>query len=211
MEILAVHPARAFPRAIQAAAQYLREGKLVAFPTESFYGLAADATNEAAIGRLFAAKERPAEMPILLLVPSLASVTGLVRRIPAAAERFMASFWPGGLTLVFEAAPTLSPRLTAHTGRIGLRLSSHPVATALTQALGHPISGTSANVSGHPPCRTAADVGHQLGERVSLVLDGGPTGGQAGSTVLDVTTRPPQVLRPGMISRSRLEQVARVE
>ena len=118
----------------------------------------------------------------------------------------MDAFWPGGLTLVFEAGPNVSPLLTAGTHKIGIRYSSHPVAVALCRALGSAITGTSANLSGKPACSSAEAVLKAFGHRIDLILDGGKTEGRIGSTVLDVTEDPPKILREGMVSRKRLEK-----
>lgn len=189
---------------VDAARITLLSGGVVALPTESFYGLAVDMTSEQAVGRLFQVKGRRPDQPVLLLLPALESVDQYAVRIPDYARRLSDRFWPGGLTLVFEAAPWVSPLLTAGTGTIGLRLSSHPVATAVARALGGAITGTSANPSGEDPCRTAEAVAASMGRDVDLILDGGETPGGTGSTVLDITSYPPALIREGMVSRSRL-------
>jgi L-threonylcarbamoyladenylate synthase len=191
-------------RAISEAGQILLSGGLVAYPTESFYGLAADATNETAIKRLFLAKKRPPGSPVLILIPTVEVLDKYVHHIPPIAPQLIKKFWPGGLTLVFEAGPNISPLLTSGTGKIGIRLSSNRVATALTRAIGVPISGTSANLSGEPPCRNAYEVRRSLGDGVDLILDGGKTKGEIGSTVLDVTADPPRILRQGMVSQDEI-------
>lgn len=187
-----------------AAVACLRQGGVVAYPTESFYGLAVDAENERAIRKLFRVKGRKAERPVLILLPSLEAVFWYAARIPEVAERLMAAFWPGALTLVLEARPRVSGLLTAGTGKIGVRLSSHPVATALAAAMGRGITGTSANLSGRPGCCTAEEVRAQIGKRLDFILDAGSCRGQAPSTVLDVTVNPPLVLREGLIGRLEL-------
>ncbi len=194
----------ALEAALARAVACLRQGGLLAYPTESFYGLGADVYSERALKRLFAVKQRARNQPILMLIPSRESLGRYVTRVSPLAGELMDAFWPGGLTLVFEAAAGLSPILTAGSGRIGVRLSSHPVAGALARALGKPISGTSANLTGQPACRTAGEVNRSLGTRLDLILDGGKTPGQAASTVLDVTVSPPRILREGMISAQRL-------
>lgn len=196
-----------FQEAVRKAAEVIGAGGVVACPTESFYGLAVDVFNERAIRALFAAKKRDAAEPILLLIPSEETLRGLVTHIPVIAQHFIREFWPGGLTLIFEAGPAVSSLLTANTGKIGIRLSSHPVAAALARAVGGPISGTSANLSGRPPCRTAREVLRTLGDAVDLILDGGETGSRVGSTVLDVTVEPPRIVREGMVGRELLERV----
>lgn len=193
-------------QALKRAKEVLLQGGLVACPTETFYGLAVDATNEEAIRRLFALKKRAAEHPILLLIPSVELISEYVIRIPPVAHHLIKEFWPGGLTLVFEASERISPLLTAGTGKIGLRLSNHPLATALAQAIGAPVTGTSANISGTPPCCSANEVLVSFREDIDLIIDGGETTGGIGSTILDVTVDPPQILRNGMVQRRRLER-----
>jgi L-threonylcarbamoyladenylate synthase len=203
--LIKVDSSTEFQAAINRAADSLLSGGLVAYPTESFYGLAVDATNEEAIERLFLVKKRRPGRPVLILIPSIESLAQYAARIPSIADQLIEAFWPGGLTLVFEAGTMVSPLLTGGTGKIGIRLSSHPVATALTRAIGVPISGTSANISGEPACRNAQEVLSCLGEMVNLILDGGETTGKVGSTVLDVTVHPPRILREGMVAKEQLE------
>ena len=192
-------------QAIQTAKEILLRGGLVACPTESFYGLAVDAANETAIEKLFFLKRRPSGRPVLILIPSLESLTKFVTHIPPVALKLIRKFWPGGLTLVFEASKRVSPLLTAHTGKIGIRLSNHPVATALARAIEGPVTGTSVNISGAPPCRHAEEVMEYFGQNIDLIIDGGETAGGTGSTILDVTVEPPRILRDGMIPRRALE------
>ncbi len=193
-----------FLKAVHHAADVLLAGGVVAFPTETFYGLAVDVRNETAIKRLFTAKKRAADSPVLILVGSLEYLDQYVDDIPQAARGLIKEFWPGGLTLVFNAGPKISPLLTAGTQKIGIRLSSHPVATALARAIKAPISGTSANISGQPACRNAHEVLESFQTGVDLILDGGETPGEMGSTVLDVTDQPLKILREGVISRKQL-------
>ena len=191
---------------LKKAADSILSGGLVAIPTESFYGLAVNATNTRAIQRLLDVKKRGADQPILILIPSVEQLAQYVVLIPQIARPLMKKFWPGGLTLIFEAKPNLPRELTAGTGKIGIRLSSHPVATALAQAVGSPITATSANISGQPACSSAKEVSKQLGKRVDLILDGGETAGGKGSTVLDVTMDPPVVVREGMVSWEKIKE-----
>ncbi|MGM0664275.1 MAG: L-threonylcarbamoyladenylate synthase [Thermodesulfobacteriota bacterium] len=190
---------------LERACMILRAGGLVAFPTESFYGLAVDIRREDAVCRLFKAKGRSPDQPVLLLLPSLESVKDHAAATTPAARRLMGRFWPGGLTLVFKAARTVSPLLTAGTGTIGLRLSSHSLATGLALTLGTAITGTSANPSGVPPACTAEEAVRSLGPHLDLILDGGRTAGGPGSTVLDVTVDPPRILRHGQVDRDSLK------
>jgi L-threonylcarbamoyladenylate synthase len=195
---------RNFREVIQKAAQVIHEGGVVAVPTESFYGLAVHALDEKAIGCLFAVKRRREDNPVLILIPSKEGLSSYVTEASEKTRKLMELFWPGGLTMVFFAGPILPRSLTAGTGKIGVRLSSHPVPTELARAVGAPITGTSANRSGRPSCSTAEEVMEALGEDIDLILDGGKTAGGKGSTVLDVTTDPPVVLREGIVSRNEL-------
>jgi L-threonylcarbamoyladenylate synthase len=194
-------------KGLDMARQIILRGGLVAFPTESFYGLAVNASDEEAISRLFILKKRRDNLPVLVLIPSLEYLKGYVADVPEIAFKFIERFWPGGLTLLLKAAPDISPLLTAGTGKIGVRISSHPIAAALTLAVGSPITGTSANISGRPGCVTAEEVYTSLGNGVDLILDGGRTAGGKGSTILDVTVNPPEIIREGMVSRKELEGI----
>ena len=193
--------------AISKARGILSSGGMVAFPTESFYGLGVDATNEKAIRQIFKLKLRASDQPLLLLISSPDDLGNYVEEIPGVAKKLIEQFWPGGLTIVFRVSQKLSPLLTASTGKIGIRLSSHPVATALAESLGTPVTGTSANISGQPACSTAYEVFETLGNKVDLILDGGKTKGGLGSTILDVTVDPPKIFREGMISSELIEKV----
>jgi len=196
--------------AVLSAVEILRSGGVVAFPTETFYGLGADISRETGIRKVFKIKSRGYHQPLLILIPSIRLLPGLALEIPASAKTLMSAFWPGGLTLVFWAAPGVNPLLTAGTGKIGIRLSSHPLATAISAALKQPITGTSANVTGSPPCRTAEETSRNLGNTVDLILDGGEAPGGLSSTLVDVTTTPPRILREGAISGDQIRAFIRV-
>jgi L-threonylcarbamoyladenylate synthase len=172
---------------------------LVALPTETFYGLGAHAFDPAAVARIFQLKGRPAEKPLLVLVDSLAMVERVAREISARAGRLAARYWPGPLTLVLPAHPSVPAGLTAGTGTIGVRLSGHPVARALVTALGAPVTAPSANLHGGASPRTADEVIAALGTSLDLVLDAGATPGGPASTVLDLTGAVPAVLRRGAV------------
>jgi L-threonylcarbamoyladenylate synthase len=197
---LVVDASRPAPAMLQAAVRILRAGALVAFPTETFYGLGAHALDAAAVDRVFLAKGRPADKPLLVLVDSIAMVARVAGEVSAHAHRLMDRYWPGPLTLVLPAHPGLPVALTAGTGTIGVRLSSHPVARGLVTALGAPITAPSANPHGAPSPRTADEVMASLGARIDLVLDGGQTPGGPASTLLDLTRTPTVVLRTGAVS-----------
>lgn len=198
----------AFERVPERAVEVLLSGGMVAYPTESFYGLAVDAMREDAIRRLFSVKKRRADQPVLILIPSKESAAQYAKRVSPVAQKLMDIFWPGGLTLVLEADPMLPSILTSGAEKIGIRLSSHPLATALARSIGGAVTGTSANLSGEPPCRTAEEVNRAMGGAVDLILNGGRTAGERPSTVLDVTVSPPKILREGLISRKMLQDKA---
>lgn len=189
------------------AAAVIARGGLVVFPTSSFYGIGARAFDPEAVARVFRVKKRDPQKPLLILIASLADLGPLVRSVPSAAAALVEAFWPGSLTLVFEAAGRLPSNLTGRTGKIGIRLASHPVALRLVQAVGSPITGTSANLSGKGGCREAALLDPQIRYQVDMVLDAGRLPGKKGSSVVDVTVRPPAVLREGAVSA---EEIARV-
>lgn len=172
----------------------------MAFPTETFYGLGAHALDAEAVERVFAAKGRPPEKPLIVLVEAVAMAERLSRGISPRARELMARYWPGPLTLVLPAADDLPPQVTGGTGTVSVRVPGHPLALALVRAAGIPITAPSANLSGADPPTTAEEVRAGLGGRIDLILDGGPTAGGLASTILDVTTEPPRVLRAGAVA-----------
>lgn len=185
--------------ALARAATILRDGRLVAFPTETFYGLGASANDGAAVRRVFDVKGRDESKPLLVLVDSIAMAESLAADVTEQARALMASHWPGALTLVLRARAGLPRELTAGTGTIGVRLSAHPVARRLVSALGSPLTAPSANLQGGAPPTTAAGVLRVFAGAVDLVLDGGATAGGPPSTVVDVTVDAPRVLRQGAV------------
>ena len=197
-DVLAVDPARPHEGALARAAAVLRHGGLVAFPTETFYGLGALARDAAAVHRVFGVKGRDPGKPLLVLVDSLAMAECVAEVTPRARE-LMARHWPGALTLVLRARGGWPPELTAGTGTIGVRRSPHPVAQGLVGVLGSPLTAPSANLADAAPPTTAAAVLSVFDGAIDLVLDGGATPGGPPSTVVDVTTDPPRVLRQGAV------------
>jgi L-threonylcarbamoyladenylate synthase len=185
--------------AVRAAATVLRQGGLVAFPTETFYGLGADALAPVAVRRILEVKGRPEGKPLLVLVDSLAMVESLALEVPARARALIAAHWPGPLTLVLRARPHVPAGVTAGSGTVGVRLSAHPIARALVRALGRPVTAPSANPTDAAPPTTADRVLDYFQGRIELVLDGGATTGGEPSTVLDVTLDPPRVIRAGAV------------
>jgi L-threonylcarbamoyladenylate synthase len=185
--------------AARAAATVLRQGGLVAFPTETFYGLGADALAPDAVRRVLEVKGRPAGRPLLVLVDSPAMVELVALEVPARAHALIAAHWPGPLTLVLRARPHVPAEVTAGSGTVGVRLSAHPIARALVRALGRPVTAPSANPTDATPPTTADQVLDYFRGRIELVLDGGATTGGEPSTVLDVTLDPPRVIRAGAV------------
>jgi L-threonylcarbamoyladenylate synthase len=206
--IIIINPEHPEPEKIEEAVAILKRGGVIAFPTETFYGLGSDAANEKAVENIFRIKGRAFSNPIPLIIGHKKDLPNLVEEIPPAAEAFMSRFWPGPLTLVFRASTRVNPRLTAGTGKIGIRVSSHPVATAIAGALGRALTATSANLSGKKECSSAGEVVDQLGGSLDLMVDGGSTAGGLGSTILDVTCDPPRVLRHGAIAADRLLDIS---
>ncbi len=196
---LAIDPRRPDKGAFAEAVAVLRTGGIIAYPTETFYGLGVDARQEAALEKIFAVKGRNARNPVSVIVGAAEEAALLAGAMPEAARILMKKFWPGPLTLVVAAALWVSPLLTGGSGKIGVRLSSHAVATRLARGIAAPLTATSANRSGGPECTTAEEVIRVFGNRLDAVIDSGPTSGGLGSTVLDVTVTPPAVLRHGVV------------
>ena len=190
------------PHALERAIELLRIGQLVAFPTDTVYGLGARVFDREAVERIYLAKGRDATKPISVLVGSPAALTEVAVGMNAHARRLAEKFWPGALTLVVLRHPALPDNLSAQT-TIGVRMPNHPVALALLNVSG-PLTGTSANLSGQPSAKTAQEVYAQLSGRIPLILDGGRTPGGSPSTVVDCTGSQPVILRPGPISQDQL-------
>ncbi len=194
---------------LQRAAELLRQGGLVAYPTETYYGIAADPFNEGALRRLHRLKKRPREKPISVLIGDMDTLSLLVEEIPAPFHVLMEKFWPGPLTLVFPARSTISCLVTAGTGTIGIRLSPHPVALDLIKAFdGKPVTATSANISGCRPARTAAQAASQFGKGVDMILDGGTTVGESASTLVGIRRGRFHLIREGALPFGEIIAVA---
>jgi len=186
------------PENILQAAQVLKNGGLVAFPTDTVYGIGAHAFRADAVERLYVVKGRPAEKAIPLLLARADDVSLVARQIPDAAHLLIERFWPGGLTLVLFKQPTVSAAVSGGPG-VAVRVPDHAVTRALIEALGAPLAATSANLSGQPELLDAPAVQERLGDSLDLILDGGRAPGGVPSTVVDLTTHPPRLLRRGAI------------
>ena len=184
---------------------FLRRGGIIAFPTDTAYGLGVDPFNDAAVDLLFNVKGRPETKPILLIVDSVAMAES-ISHPSASFYEVVEKFWPGPLTLVVPAGPQLSVRVTAGTATIGLRWPSAPFANTLVRRFGRPVTATSANRSGEPATITAGEVRSQLGDTLDALIDGGALSVRGGSTLLDLTADPPVVLREGPVSFETLEE-----
>lgn len=205
--VFKVDPAQPKKQDIGEAARLLREGGLVAFPTETVYGLGADAFNEEAVRGIFRAKGRPTDNPLIVHVAETDQVYGLVTEVPLLARRAMESFWPGPLTIVLPAKSCLSKVVTGGLDTVAIRMPAHPVALELLRAARVPVAAPSANSSGKPSPTSAAHVLEDLQGKVDAVVDGGATQVGVESTVLDMTGDPPVVLRPGGVPQGQLEAV----
>jgi L-threonylcarbamoyladenylate synthase len=185
---------------IRSAAALLAAGELVAFPTDTVYGVGAIAWNEPAVAKLYSAKLRPGDKAIPILLADPADLPLVAAGLPEAALKIAARFWPGALTLVVSRHPRVPDEVTAGGSTVAVRVPDHALTRALIRAAAAPLATTSANISGMPSPSTAAEVASQLAGRVSLILDGGPCRGGVPSTVVDLTGPEPRVLRPGPIT-----------
>jgi L-threonylcarbamoyladenylate synthase len=189
-----------------AAANTVRAGGLVVLPTDTVYGIGADAFDSQAVGSLLAAKGRGRDMPVPVLVGSWSTVDGLVQSVPQQARVLIEAFWPGGLSIVLEQASSLAWDLGDTRGTVNLRMPLHPVALDLLREVG-PMAVSSANRTGRPPASTADEAHEQLGEAVSVYLDGGPCSEPIASTIVDLTLSHPRVLREGAVTLAELSDV----
>ena len=189
------------------AAALLRAGELVAFPTETVYGLGADASNPGAIARIFAAKGRPADHPLIVHLPDAGQLECWAVDIPEAAHGLAAAFWPGPLTLILRRHPSVSDAITGGQDTVGLRVPNHPLALQLLREFGGGVAAPSANRFGRVSPTTAAHVRDELGAAVSMILDGGPCAVGIESTILDLSGDRARILRPGMLDAAAIAAV----
>ena len=194
--------------ALQAAAGIIRDGGLGAFPTETVYGLGADAMNAEAAAKIYEAKGRPSDNPLIVHIADKEQVDLLAENVPEAAERIMEAFWPGPLTIILNKKKEVPHGTTGGLNTVAIRMPSHPVAQALIRESGCMIAAPSANTSGRPSPTTAAHVMEDMQGRIPMILDGGAVGIGIESTILDLTGEIPMILRPGYITKEMLEKVA---
>jgi tRNA threonylcarbamoyl adenosine modification protein (Sua5/YciO/YrdC/YwlC family) len=191
---------------IEYAAGYIRRGRVVAIPTDTFYGLSADPFNLSAVERVFRVKGRPETQALPILVNSIEQAVTLMRDVPDAFLLLAQKFWPGAVTLIVEATHRLPLKVTGNTGRVALRWADSRIATSLIESVEGPITGTSANLSGHPSCTNAAQILEQLNDRLPLVLDSGDTGSSLASTIVRIDGDSWTIAREGAVPNSDIER-----
>lgn len=195
--------------AIARAAQLVREGQVVGFPTETVYGLGADALNPEAVMKIFAAKDRPADNPLIVHITDIAQIDGLISgKMSQSARKLADAFWPGPLTMIFPRAEIVPDCVTAGLDSVGIRMPSHPEAVRFLKACGCPVAAPSANRSGKPSPTTAMRVFEDMDGRIPMILDGGECTVGLESTVLDMTGDIPRVLRPGGVTPDMIADIA---
>ena len=200
-EILRIHPLEPEPALVEFVANSLDSGNVVALPTDTFYGLAVDPVNLAAVDRIYDIKNRARHKPLSLLIADVAQAYALARSCDQAFDRLAERFWPGPLTIIVKAGSRLPLRVTANTGNVALRVPDAAIARAVIARLGLPITATSANLHGFPECTYAQSVRDQLGDQIPLIVDGGPTGRTVATTIVDLTAGGNEwsILREGAI------------
>jgi L-threonylcarbamoyladenylate synthase len=206
-EILKINREKPEPNKIRFAAEIIKRGGLVAFPTETVYGLGADALNPEAVRKVFGAKGRPSDNPLIVHIADIKDIDILAKRVPKTAAMLMQKFWPGPLTVVLNKRRNIPDIVTAGGATVAVRMPDNKIALALISASGVPIVAPSANLSGRPSPTRPRDVIADMMGRVDLIIDGGQTEIGIESTVIDMTTLPPQILRPGIITVEEIESI----
>jgi tRNA threonylcarbamoyl adenosine modification protein (Sua5/YciO/YrdC/YwlC family) len=206
-EILKLSPQGPEAHHIQYAASLIVRGQVVGVPTDTFYGLAADPFNLAAVESVYRLKGRPEQKALPLLVASVEQAVPLIRDLPDNFVRLAQRFWPGALTIVVNASHRIPLKVTGNTGRIALRQPNSKIATALIEACGTAITGTSANISGFPACSSVEQLVKQMGDRLPLILDGGETGATLASTIVDLHEEQWRILREGVVAEKDIRKL----
>ena len=195
------------PADVETAARILRGGGLVGMPTETVYGLAANALDAEAVAKIFVAKGRPQDNPLIVHISQWEQIFPLVRRVPESAKKLAGAYWPGPMTMVLEKSGRIPDVTSAGLPTVGIRFPSHPAARALISAAGVPVAAPSANISGFPSTTTAEHVMRDMGGKIDAVLDGGPCGVGVESTIVTLASDPPRLLRPGGVTLEQLRAV----
>jgi L-threonylcarbamoyladenylate synthase len=203
-ELLRISPENPDPAAIRYAADFIRRGELVAIPTDTFYGIAADPFNLAAVDQIYRVKGRPETRALPILVNTTSQAVALSRDVPYSFHKLAAKFWPGPLTLLVEASTGVPLKITANTGNVALRWPKSPIVDALIGLVEGPITGTSGNISGQPACATAIDLLEQMGDRLPLIIDAGETPGNLASTIVKLDGDDWQIMRGGVITEQEI-------
>jgi L-threonylcarbamoyladenylate synthase len=198
-EIIRVDPKAPFPQDIERAVKYLVDGQVIAYPTETIYGLGADVLNRKAVKRIYELKSRDYGLPIAVLIGDLKMLRHVASDVSDGALRLMRKFWPGPLTILFHASDAIPKGLVTNTGKIGVRMSSHPVASAIVMTFGRPVTTTSANLSGFPPSLSVKHIEKYFGDRLPCIVDAGECNPSRGSTVVDLTEESMRIIRDGAI------------
>ena len=199
-EIIRIDPKDPHKVDVDRVVDHLNKGQVIAYPTETIYGLGADVLNRKAVKRIYDLKSRDYGLPIAILVADLKMLRDFVAQMPDSALLLMRKFWPGALTICLTASEILPKDLVTSTGKVGFRMSSHPVASAIVAAFGRPITTTSANLSGFPPSLSVKHIQKYFGEKIPCIVDGGECEPSRGSTVVDITEETMRVIRDGAIS-----------
>ena len=197
--VLRIDPKEPFQGDIDRAVEFLKNGDVIAYPTETIYGLGADVLSRKGVKKIYDLKARDYGLPISILVADVAMLREYVKEVPERAFALMRRFWPGALTILFPASDKIPKGLVTNTGRVGIRISSHPVAAALVKTFGKPITTTSANMSGFPPSLSVKHIQKYFGDKIPCLVDGGDCEPSRGSTVVDVGEETMRIIREGRI------------
>ena len=203
-ELLKISPDKPDPAAMRYAAEFIRRGELVAIPTDTFYGIAADPFNLAAVGQIYRVKGRPETRALPILVNTTSQALALSRDVPYTFHKLAAKFWPGPLTMLVEASSGVPLKVTAHTGNVALRWPKCTIVNSLIDLIKGPVTGTSGNISGQPACSTAVELLEQLGDRLPLIIDAGETPGNLASTIVKLEGDDWAIMREGVITEQEI-------
>ena len=206
-KIVVVDSTKPEPDIIKRAGKIIKNNGVVIFPAQCLYGVAVNALNQKAVKKVFDLKQRSLNNPILILIHDQSQLSDLVQAIPASAKKLMEAFWPGNLTIVFKAKKSIPRLLTANTGKIGVRIPAHPVARALVKCINVPITGTSANLSGQKGCSKPSELNQFIIGQADLILNAGRLKGGSGSSIVDVTSSKISILRAGVISAAKINEI----
>ena len=201
-ELIRIDPKEPYKEEIDRAAAYLKEGQVIAYPTETIYGLGADALSKKAVKKIYDLKSRDYGLPISILISDLSMLRKVVSNVPDRALPLLKKYWPGPLTILFPASDVIPKGFVTNTGKVGVRISSHPIASAIVESFGGPITTTSANLSGFPPSLSVKHIKKYFNEKIPCIVDGGDCEPSRGSTVVDIADESMRIIREGSIPAS---------